>query len=404
MTDAAAGKRRILFVDDEPNVLEGLRNQMRKQRNVWEMLFATSGKAALEELARAPVDVIVSDMRMPVMDGAELLGRVRDLYPETARIVLSGHAEREAIARVVSVAHQFMSKPTDANTVRIVIERTCRFQALMLDEGIRRVVGALHQLPSLPDTYLELARATEDPEVAIGDIAKIVERDPAMSVKVLQLVNSAYFGMPQRTESIARAVTYLGIENVKGLLVAVHLFDSANFPAIEGLSPMRMRDEALLTATLARQIVRDPKLADAAFAAGIVHDVGHIVLARDPTKRYGDVWRAAHASGEPIRIAEMRELGVTHGVVGAYLLGVWGLPFILAETVAFHDIPSSVTEGNLDILAAVHLADGAVAAAFGGRDPLAAGDVDAPFLSKTGLLHDLPKWHAKAVAAMGGSG
>ncbi len=400
MTETAAAKRRILFVDDDPNVLEGLRNQMRKQRHVWEMLFATSGEAALEELARAPVDVIVSDMRMPGMDGADLLRRVRDLHPETARIVLSGHAEREAIARVITVAHQFMSKPTDANTVRIVIERTCRFQALMLDEGIRRVVGAIDQLPSLPDTYLQLVSATEDPEVPIADIAKIVERDPAMSVKVLQLVNSAYFGLPQKTESIMRAVTYLGVENVKGLLLAAHVFDADNFPVIEGLSPLRMRDEALLTATLARQIVRDPKLADAAFAAGIVHDIGHIVLARDPTKRYGEVWRAAHAGGEPIRIVEMRELGVTHGIVGAYLLGVWGLPFILAETVAFHDIPSSVTEGNLDILAAVHLADGVVEAAFAGRDPLAAGDVDAPFLSKNGLLADLPKWHAKAIAAL----
>jgi len=400
MTVDDPAKRRILFVDDEPNVLEGLRNLLRKQRHQWDMMFAPSGKAALEELARTPVDVIVSDMRMPGMDGAELLTRVRELYPQTARIVLSGHAEREAISRVVSVAHQFLSKPTDANTVRVVIERTCRFQALMLDPGIRRVVGALEQLPTLPDTYLQLVRATEDPEVAIADIAKIVERDPAMSVKVLQLVNSAYFGLAQKTESIARAVTYLGIENLKGLLVAVHVFNSENFPVIEGLSPGGLRDECVLTAALARQIVKDRNLADAAFAAGIVHDVGHIVLARDPTKHYGEVWKAARAAGEPIRIVEQRELGVTHAIVGAYLLGVWGLPFILAETVAFHDIPSSVTEGNLELVAAVHLADGVVAAALAGRDPLAAGDLDAPFLGKTGFLPDVPKWHAKAVAAV----
>jgi HD-like signal output (HDOD) protein/ActR/RegA family two-component response regulator len=393
-TGTAAAKRRILFVDDEPNVLDGLRNLLHKQRHQWEMLFASSGKAALEELALAPFDVIVSDMRMPGMDGAELLGRVRELYPQTARIVLSGHAERDAIARVVSVAHQFLSKPADANTVRVVIERTCRFQALMLDTGLRRVIGAMEQLPSLPDTYVELVRATEDPDAAIGDIAK------SMSVKVLQLVNSAYFGLAQKTESITRAVTYLGIENLKGLLVAVHVFSPDNFPVIAGLSPASLRDQALLTATLARQIVRDPKLADAAFASGIVHDIGHIVLARDPSKRYAEVWRAAHAAGEPIQSAEMRELGVSHGMVGAYLLGVWGLPFVIAETVAFHDIPSSVSEGNLELLAAVHLADGVVNAAFAGRDPLAAGDLDAPFLNKVGLLVAVPKWHEKAVAGL----
>jgi len=393
-------RRRILFVDDEQNVLDGLRNLLRKQRNQWDMLFAISGKAALEELARSPVDVIVSDMRMPGMDGAELLTRVRELYPQTARIVLSGHAERDAIARVVSVAHQFLSKPADATAVRTVVERTCQFQGLMQDEGIRRVVGGLQQLPSLPDTYWQLVRATEDPEVAIAELARIVERDPAMCVKVLQLVNSAYFGLAQKTESIARAVTYLGIENLKGLLVAVHVFSPDNFPAIEGLSPSAMRDECVLTGTLARQMVKDPKLADAAFAAGIVHDIGHIVLARDPSKRYAEVWRAARASGEPIRIVERRELGVTHGIVGAYLLGIWGLPYIIAETVAFHDIPSSVTEGNIDLLAAVHLADGVVAAAFAGRDPLAGGDLDAPFLEKVGLLPEVGKWYGKAVAAV----
>ena len=90
-------KRRILFVDDEAKVLDGLRNLLRRQRHEWDMLFALSGAAALEELAKAPVDVIVSDMRMPGMDGAELLTRVRTLYPQTARIVLSGHAERGAI-------------------------------------------------------------------------------------------------------------------------------------------------------------------------------------------------------------------------------------------------------------------------------------------------------------------
>jgi HD-like signal output (HDOD) protein len=393
-------KRRILFVDDEPNVLDGLRNLLRKQRHQWDMLFATSGAAALEELAKAPVDVIVSDMRMPGMDGSELLTRVRNLYPQIARIVLSGHAEREAIARVVSIAHQFLSKPADAGAVKVVIERTCQFQALMHDEGIRRVVGSLDRLPSLPDVYWDLVRATDNPDTGMADIAKIVERDPGMSVKVLQLVNSAYFGMAQKTESIGRAVAYLGIDNLKGLLVAAQIFGSQDFPDMDGMSATGLRDEALLTGTLARQMIKDPKLADAAFAAGVVHDVGQIVLARDPTKRYGDVLRASQSSGEPLHLVERRELGVSHGIVGAYLLGIWGLPFLIAETVAFHDTPSSVTEGNLELLGAVHLADAVASAAFRGSDPLTDGTLDLPFLERAGLAADVPKWHAKAVAAL----
>jgi len=389
-------KKRILFVDDEPNVLSGLRNLLRKQRHQWDMFFATSGAAALEELAKAPMDVIVSDMRMPGMDGAALLTKVRDLYPQTARIVLSGHAEREAIARVVSVAHQFLSKPADAGAVQVVIERTCQFQALMHDEGIRRVVGGLDRLPSLPDVYWQLVRATENPDTGLSDIARIVERDPAMSVKVLQLVNSAYFGLPQKTDSISRAVNYLGIENLKGLLVAVSVFGADDFPNVEGLSAAALRDESVMTANLARQIVKDPTLADAAFTAGVVHDVGQLLLGRDKSKHYGDVLRRARESGQPLAMVEKEAIGVTHGIVGAYLLGVWGLPFLLAETVALHDCPSAVTEGNVELLAAVHVADCLITAGLAGRDATKDGSLDLAFLEKARLLGDLPKWQAKA--------
>lgn len=399
-TTTTATKRRILFVDDEQNVLDGLRNLLRKQRHVWDMTFALGGRAALDEMARAAVDVIVSDMRMPGMDGAELLTRVKEQYPQTARIVLSGHAERDAIARVIRVAHQFLSKPADANTVRTVIERTCEYLTLMRDEGIRKVVGSMVKLPSLPDTYWELTRLAEDPDAGIADMAKVVETDPAMSVKVLQLVNSAYFGLAQRTESIVKAVTYLGIENLKGLLVAAHVF-GADSPPVEGLSLDQMRDDAVLTANLARQIVRDPKSADTAFSAGIVRDVGMLVLASDTSKPYAAVLRKARETGRQLAAVEKEELGVTHGAVGGYLLGVWGVPFVLAETVTYHDLPGAVTEGSREVLAAVHLADGLVASARAGVDPVTSGNLDSAFLEQMGLLKELPKWQAKASELLG---
>jgi HD-like signal output (HDOD) protein len=388
-------KRQILFVDDDQNVLDGLRNLLRKQRGVWDMTFALGGKAALEEMSRLSVDVIVSDMRMPGMDGAELLKQVKEAYPQTARIILSGHAEREAIARVIRVAHQFLAKPADANTVRTVIERTCNYLTLMRDESIRRVVGAMDNLPSLPKTYWELVRIADDPGKGIADLVKVVETDPGMSLKVLQLVNSAYFGLAQRTESISKAVSYLGIENLKGLLMTAHVF-GADGPRVEGLSLDNMRDEAVLTANLAREIVRDRRKADSAFAAGLVHDVGKLVLARDPSKRYADVLRKARETGQGIAVVEKAEFGFTHGVVGAYLLGVWGVPFLLAETVAYHDNPSGVLDGDREVLAAVHLAAGLAATARSGVDPVASGAIDASFLEQLGLLGDLPKWQARA--------
>ncbi|HTQ06246.1 MAG TPA: HDOD domain-containing protein, partial [Polyangiaceae bacterium] len=209
--------KRILFVDDDASVLDALKNILRKRRNEWDMVFVVGGLAALAELEKGPFDVVVTDMRMPGMDGAALLTRVRDVYPGSARIVLSGQADRDAIVRALPVTHQFLNKPCDAATLRGVVERTCSLQTLLQNEATRSVIGKLNHLPSPPATYLRLTEAMANPNVSSKAIGAIVEEDPAMSVKVLQLVNSAYFGLAHRVASVTQAVSYLGLGVLKAL-------------------------------------------------------------------------------------------------------------------------------------------------------------------------------------------
>jgi CheY-like chemotaxis protein len=114
---------RILFVDDEPRVLDGLRRMLRSRRREWSLHFAMSGDEALEQLAELPFDVIVSDMRMPRMDGATLLGIVQESFPSVIRIVLTGHTEPEGRAHALPVAHQFLTKPCDPFTLQAAIDR-----------------------------------------------------------------------------------------------------------------------------------------------------------------------------------------------------------------------------------------------------------------------------------------
>jgi HD-like signal output (HDOD) protein len=404
-------RRRILFVDDEQNVLSGLRNLLRKQRDHWEMLFVTSGAAALAEMEKAPVDVIVSDMRMPGMDGGTLLGHVKERHPSTVRIVLSGYAEREAVSRVMSVAHQFLSKPAEADAVRAVIERACELQTLLSNASLQRAVGSIDQLPTLSTCYWTLTRAIAEPQSSIADIAAIVEGDPAISLKVLRLVNSAYFGMSQRTDSIPKAVAYLGLDNLKGLVLAAHVFGPepggpgdpplAADPEGNALDLDALRHEALLAANLARRIVRDPARRDAAFTAALVHDIGQVVLARAPDCRYGEVQALRRGTRRPLRDVEAEVIGTTHAVAGAYLLGVWGLTYDLVEVVAFHDCPRSVEGGDVGILAAVHLATVVTEAAIAGVDPVTSpgGDLDRDFLARAGLWEEFPRWRAEAERA-----
>lgn len=385
--------KRILFVDDEREILEALRDLMRKHRKEWEMVFAPSGPDALEELAKNRFDVIISDMRMPVMDGAELLGRVKQLYPATARIILSGHADRDSVARALPVSHQFLSKPCDARRLRVVVERACQLQRLLQDECIRSLIGKLDKLPSVPRAYAELTRAAAQSDVGITDLADIVEQDPAMTVKILQLVNSAYFGLPQQLSSVRQAVSYLGTDLLKTLALTAHAFGTTIPKPVEGFSLEQLQRDSLLMARLLKRTIPDPERASEAFTAAMVHDVGKIVLAAGVPDEFGEALRLEREQGTPLHVLEKQLIGVTHAEVSAYLLGFWGLPISIVEAAAYHHTPRFMAEGPLDLVAWVHAAD-ALLDGHSERATDRRGDVllDHEFIERAGLGAWLPEF------------
>ncbi len=389
--------RRVLFVDDEQAVLDALRNILRPQRHRWEMVFAACGQAALAELEKGPFDVVVTDMRMPGINGAFLLRKVKERYPGAARIILSGHAETEALEEALPVAHQFLSKPCTPETLLIVLERACELQALLADEAIRQVVGRLDKLPSVPRTFWELRRAVDDPNVTVTELARIIERDPAMCIKILQLVNSAYFGLGRRLTSVRHAVSYLGIELLKGLALTAHVFATIEAAPVDGFSLERLQQYSLLTAQLARLFLTDPKRADDAFTAGLVHDVGKIVIALCLPDRFADVVRNVRSTKSTLHVVEKELLGVTHAEIGAYLLGVWGLPITIVAAVAYHHAPGLAPPETCDVLAAVHVADALVdTACFGEEEPDPDDKLDTAFLARSGFARLLPAWRSIA--------
>ena len=393
--------RRILFVDDEQGVLDGLQNLLRKQRKQWEMVFALGGQAALTELAQKPADVVVTDMRMPGMDGASLLEKIRELYPATTRIVLSGHAEREAVVRAVPVTHQFLSKPCDGEALRAVIERACALQSLLTDPTIRALVSGVDHLPSAPAVYFALTQALSKPETTIAEVAEIVQEDPAISAKILQLVNSAYFGLPQRVTTLQHAVSYLGLDPIKALALSAHVFGTFAGAKASGLSIDRLQKFSLLTASLAKRFAPDKKLADEAFTSGIVHDVGKLTLAMRMPGEFGEINRIAAESGRPAHVVERERLGASHAEIGAYLLGAWGLPLTVVEAVGFHHNPSAITEGAREVLAAVHIADALVDHAPASPSaPLDTLGLDLAFVESVGLLGKLPDFRTMAAQAL----
>ena len=397
--------RRVLFVDDEPRILDGLRRMLRPQRHEWEMGFAPGGEAALAMMEASPFDVIVSDMRMPGIDGATLLCRVRELYPQVVRIVLSGHTELTAALQVVPIAHQFLAKPCDAEMLRVAVERACHLKALLSDDSIRRTVTALGDLPSLPRTYEALMQAVADPEVSLLKVARIIEQDVGVSAKVLQLVNSAFFGVAHSMTNIQSAVSYLGINTLRNLVLSVEIFRAfkpqRNLP---GFSLEKLQRHAQLTAHIAARLPVPKHLADIAVVAGMLHDVGKLILAWKLSSHFEKTLAEAFGARCPVNKVEERENGFSHAEIGAYLLGLWGLPYTVVEAVALHHGPNRVPHQNIDAISAVFaanlLAHELEESSSGGAPVYNLEDYQEEFAA-LGVGGILPEWRAMAAEVPG---
>jgi putative nucleotidyltransferase with HDIG domain len=386
--------KRILFVDDEPAILAGIGLLLRRERRRWELVFAENGQAALGKLSQGDFDVIVSDMRMPGMDGATLLRRVRDAYPNVVRIILSGHAEREALMRAMPVCHQFLSKPCDAETVRTVIERACTLQDLLENAQLRQLVGKVEKLPSAPQLYAELTRAMASPDVSVSAVARIVERDPAMCAKLLQVVSSSYFGTVEKITAVEPAIMFLGLELVRSLVMTAHIFGAAP-DAGEGTTAIQRH--SLVTAVVAKRLLGDTPQAEEAFTAALLHDIGKIILTHGVPKRSAELARAARAAGVPMHVKEVDVLGVSHAAIGAYLVGLWGLPLPIVEGVAYHHAPRRAGRRDLDAIGAVHVADALVSSTLHSpHDDHPPAMLDLEFVASIGCTSELPRWMAIA--------
>ena len=203
-------KKRILFVDDEDMVLQGLRRMLRPLREEWDMEFAESGVKALELMAQHPFDVIVSDMRMPGMNGAELLNEVMVRHPKTVRLILSGQAEKDLIVKCVGATHQYLAKPCEPDALRATVARTTSLEFNISNERIRAVVSRIDKLPSLPSLYIELNKVLAEEDVSMEQVGEVVRKDIAMTCQVLKIVNSAFFGLRREVTTPDEAASYLG--------------------------------------------------------------------------------------------------------------------------------------------------------------------------------------------------
>jgi HD-like signal output (HDOD) protein len=346
--------RNILFVDDERDLLDSLRARLYKHRHDWNMKFVLSGDEAIAALEQQPFDLVVSDVRMPGMDGGQLLTVVKQRWPTAMRIIVSGYSDPVQAVRLTSLAHQYVAKPCDGRELENIIERCFYLQDLLSQEPLRKVVGRIGRLPAMPKTYGLLQAALAQPGVTAGQIGDIVNADAAIASKVLQITNSAFFRLRKPMVRIKDAVTYLGFATVRNLVLSAEIFSQWKAPkGLSDIDPERLQNHAQCAAAACKALAGGRASADDAWLAGLLHDIGYWILIQEcPTELAGAI-ELARAEGLSLVECERRMTGATHAEIGAYLLGLWGLPYSIVEAVALHHTPTAVTPHGYDLVGAL---------------------------------------------------
>ena len=333
----------ILFVDDDPLILSGLRRQCRRLRPDWNTRFAESGDQALSMLHEMAVDVVVSDMRMPEMSGAELLEAVRDEWPSTHRIILSGQTDQSSLLEHIGCIHRYLQKPCDVNQILRAIEQSLGLKYALHSSRLESTVARIETLPVMSSVHRELIEAFNDDDVSVDTVAEIVARDGGLCVKVLQLVNSAFFCSPTRIDTVSDAVHRLGLRNLKSMAMTAKIFDALETSDNRNSSLAQLWTASAEIGTRASALAKVNKqpasICSHAQLAGMLSLIGRAAIIAFEPESMQEALNKAEADDIPLYQAESDVFGVSQHIIGAYALGIWAFDDIITESVLWQDNP-----------------------------------------------------------------
>lgn len=342
---------RVMFVDDDPLILSGLRRQCRRMRPSWQVWFAESGQEALSLLAKAPVDIVVSDMRMPGMNGAEVLEVVRQRWPSMHRVILSGQTDQSSLLEHVGVIHRFLQKPCDMGQIVQAIEQSLKLRLELKASRLGAYVSRIKSLPVMTSVYRELMIAIESDESSVDIISKIVAKDMGLSVKVLQLVNSAFYCLPKRVESVTDAVHRIGLSNLKSLALIAKLFETLESGDRRNSHIAHLwsasTDIGAKAEMYAKAHNQQASTCADARLAGMLSMIGRVIMIACLPDVMAYTVELSNSTDTSLAECERKAFGVPQHVVGAYSLGIWAFADSITDAVLHQHKPSSITTLDL---------------------------------------------------------
>ena len=392
-------KIRILFVDDDRSVLDGRRRMLHKMRSQWKMEFVARPAQALTVMRDTQYDIIISDLRMPNTDGVELLEKVRKRYPDTIRFMLSGYSDQPLQGRAARCVHQFISKPYDAEKLTNLIARAIALRDRLRSKEAVKVLSKLRSLPVMPDVYKKVIDCLADPEVSARKVGKLISQDIGMSAKILQVVNSSFYGIGGNIGDPVHAVVYLGLKSVEARILTSGVFAKLSNAKSKRFFVTGLQEHCVRVGALARSICMSEHMSeedvDVAAMAGILHDSGKMILIARFPEEFAEAIRISRARSIPLVQAEREILNITHGELGGCLLDLWGIPNTIIEAATFHHEPWLCPSEEFSVASAVYAAnviDHQLCSWLGSGK---AECVDMQYLEQLGISQKWPRWLRK---------
>lgn len=389
-------KKHICFAGFGEGDLQALQPSLSALEGAWDCVFSPDAASALDTLASGPFDAAVANLTPGGIDDAELLEQAAIRHPRTMRFVLGDVADRELVVNRMGAAHQFISRPWKPRELVSIIERGLALDAWLSNDTLRSFIPKLGKLPSLPSTYFEVLKRAESPHCTIENIAEIIAHDPALTARLLQMVNSPACGLNRKITSPAEAVARLGLDTVKSVVLCLQLYSqSASVQDVPYSLDQLWRHSFKVAKTSAKIVlncIASEGMSSEAYTAGLLHNIGQIVLATNVSREYSAVVVTAREQDRPLQEVEKEQLGVTSSQVGAYLLGLWGMPLPIVEAAALHLTPASASSIEFSLLTVVHVANILSYEDKGEKDGLLGPKLDTNYLATLGLPQKTAEW------------
>jgi putative nucleotidyltransferase with HDIG domain len=386
---------RLLFVGANALWLRQIERDLHCLQPTWRCRCVEDADQAAAGLASAPFEAMILDGH--VAGGGELVQRAGREFPKTICLVRCDLIEAEVAAQWSHTGATLLAEETSATTLVASLKRIAQIREWLANPALKKLLGLIRKLPTAPKLHTEVTNELRSPTGSFEIVARLIAQEPVMSAKILQVVNSAFFGLPHEVTDTSEAVMVLGADRIKGLILLAGVFSQYAGAKCPGFSPEPVWTHSAQVASFARAIAlgetRDARTADAAFTAGLLHDIGKLVLAGNLPDLYENIRRLQAARKCPQRDAEDEVMGTTHAELGACLLATWGLPPQILEAIAWHHHPECSAAHGFSLLAAVHCANVFAQEVGGGGGGAGARDrVNIEYLLNAGLGDCRARW------------